>query len=212
MKKLLSLLIGLFILSLTAFGAPAQLSVPSKNFPEGNVAGARLSLLYGRIEDVSGLNLSILGLSDVDNFSGLDIGIFFGASRVRDEFKGVSLSLANWHEGQSTGASIGFVNYVNNMKGLTLGFVNYAESSSSINLGFVNVINNEALLNLGIVNYTGGHSNVDIAFVNYAESTTFQLGLVNATKNLDGLQVGIINYAENGIYPVLPLINFRKSL
>ena len=36
----------------------------------------------------------------------------------------------------------------------------------------------------------------------------FNYGFVNATKKLEGLQVGLINYAENGVFPVLPIVNF----
>jgi len=199
MKKILSLIAGMFLLTSLAFAEnPVQLSVPGTNFPEGNVKGARLNLLYGRTHNVTGLNVSVLGLSEVDNFTGLQLGFLLGAAKVNGDFTGVSLALVNWQEGRSKGLNIGLVNYVKDMKGLNLGLLNYTE--------------NESLINIGFVNYTGGHSTIDIAFVNYAESTTFQLGLVNATKNLDGLQVGLINYAENGVLPVLPIVNFRKGL
>lgn len=53
---------------------------------------------------------------------------------------------------------------------------------------------------------------VQLGFVNYSQSVGgLQFGFVNATKNLEGLQVGFVNYAENGVFPVLPIINFRKS-
>ncbi len=66
-------------------------------------------------------------------------------------------------------------------------------------------------LNWGAVNIAQGNALANVGFVNYAERTTFQLGFVNATKHLDGLQIGLANYAENGIFPILPLINFKKS-
>ena len=54
---------------------------------------------------------------------------------------------------------------------------------------------------------------VQIGFVNYAQQVGgLQFGFVNATKKLEGLQVGLINYAENGVFPVLPIVNFRKTL
>lgn len=198
MKKLLTLAAGLTLAATTFAAAPAQLSVPGSNFPEGDVSGVRLSLLNGKTDNVTGLNLSVLGLSEVENFKGLDFGLFFGASRVTGDFTGVGLNFVNWHEGDSTGVNLGLVNYVNNMKG--------------VNLGFVNFTTGDSLINIGAVNYGQGHTTVDIGFVNYAESTTFQLGFVNGTKNLDGVQIGLVNYAENGIFPVLPLVNFRKGL
>jgi len=213
MKKLLYLIAGLFLMTSMAFAEnPIQLSVPGANFPEGSVKGARLSLLYGETKDVTGLNVSVLGLSEVENFKGLQLGFILGGARVNGDFTGASLSLFNWQEGRSKGVNLGLVNYTNDMKGVNLGFVNYTVGESMIDLGFVNASKGDSLLTLGLVNYTGGHSTIDLGFVNYAESTTFQLGLVNATKNLDGIQVGLINYAENGIFPVLPIINFRKSM
>lgn len=201
MKKIFTYLMMLCTLSVSALSAePVMLSLPgNNNFPASqDVSGARLSLLYGQANNVKGLNLSVLGISEVDNFTGLDLGWFFGASKVNNEFKGVGLSFVNWHEGHDTGANIGLLNMVNDVNGLNLGGVNYARGTTKVNIGFVNFNEYESL--------------VDIGFVNYAESTTFQIGLINATKNLDGLQVGLINYAENGVFPVLPLVNFRKGL
>ncbi len=202
MKKKLLQLSLFFVISIFSFASnPVMLSLPGhNNFPEGSdsVSGARLSLLYGEAQDVKGLNLSILGISEVENFTGLDLGWFFGASKVNNEFKGVGLSFVNWHEGHDTGANIAFVNMVNDVNGVNLGGVNYTRGVSNINIGLVNFNEYESL--------------IDIGFVNYSAYTTFQIGLVNATKNLDGLQVGLVNYAENGIFPVLPLVNFKKSL
>lgn len=202
MKKNILHLVLFTLLSFTALAAePFMLSLPGNtNVPNGSqdVSGARLSLLYGEANSVRGLNVSILGLSDVNTMTGLDFGWFFGASRVQNDFKGVGFGWVNWHEGRDTGANIGFVNFVNDVNGLNLGAVNYSQGQTTVNVGLVNVGLNESL--------------IDVGFINYSESTSFQVGLINATKNLDGLQVGLINYAENGIFPVLPLINFRKGL
>lgn len=213
MKKFIAVLIGVFMFSFSAFAASAQLSVPGTNIPdEENVSGVRLSLLHGETADVKGLDISILGLSDMDNFTGLELGFFFGANRVKNEFKGLSLGLINWHEGYDTGANLGFVNYVNDVNGVNFGFANYSTGDSMINIAAVNYVEYQSMINFGFANITQGTSLVDIGFVNYAETTSFQLGFINATKNLDGLQVGFVNYAENGVFPVLPIINFRKGL
>lgn len=199
MKKLLILAAGLTLVASTAFAAPVQLSVPGNNFPDDDtVSGVRFSLLNGKTKDVTGVNVSILSLSEIENFKGLDFGLFFGASKVTGDFTGVSFNLLNWHEGQSKGVNFGLVNSVKNMNG--------------VNVGLVNIVQEDSLVNFGTVNYTKGHSTIDLGFVNYAESTTFQLGFVNGTKNLDGLQIGLVNYAENGVLPVLPIVNFRKGL
>lgn len=186
MYKLTTLLAcsALTLSGLTEAATPIQISLPGLNLPAAQqVEGARASLLYGRTSSVKGIDLPVFALSDVNNFTGLQLGIFFGAGRVRNQFGGVAINALNWHDGQDTGVNLGFVNLTNNVKGL--------------NWGAVNIARGNALANVGLVNY--------------AERTTFQIGFINATKHLDGLQIGLANYAENGIFPILPLINFKKS-
>ncbi|MEJ6114492.1 phaC PHA synthase [Aeromonas salmonicida] len=136
---------------------PIQVSLPGVNLPASHqVEGARASFLYGRTGQVKGIDLPILALSDVDQFSGLQLGVFLGAGRVRHQFNGVAINAVNWHEGQDKGVNLGFVNLTNNVQGLNWGAVNIAKGNALANVGFV-------------------------------------------------------NYAENGIFPILPLINFKKS-
>ena len=187
MTNALSCLVAASVLMATSgytqASTPIQLSLPGINLPNSHqVTGVRASFLYGRTNDVTGINLPVLALSDVDNFSGLQVG-FLGAARVRQEFNGVALSVFNWHDGKDTGLNVGIVNLTNDVQGG--------------NWGIVNVARGNALANVG--------------FVNFAERTTFQIGLVNVAKQLDGLQIGLANYAENGVFPILPLINFKKS-
>ncbi len=186
MKKIIAVLTGSILFSFSAFATtPAQLSLPGSNIPyDQDVAGVRLSLLYGETSNVQGLDITF-GLTEMDNFTGIEIAPFFlGGNKINNEFKGLAIGLLNWHEGQDTGVNWGGVNFVNNVNGANIGFLNI----------------------------TRGESLVDIGFVNYAESTSFQLGFVNATRHLNGLQVGLVNYAENGVFPVLPIVNFRKDL
>ncbi|XEI31489.1 hypothetical protein NMD14_11885 [Aeromonas veronii] len=94
---------------------PVQVSLPGVNLPASHqVEGARASLLYGRTGQVKGIDLPIFALSDVDQFSGLQLGIFLGAGRVRHQFGGVAINAINWHEGQDTGVNLGLVNYAAN--------------------------------------------------------------------------------------------------
>jgi len=168
----------------SAMAAPIQLSIPGQNFPaEQQVEGVRFAFLNGKTHSVEGINISILGLSEVDQLKGIDLGFFFGASRVKSQFTGAAFTLVNWHQGHDTGLNVGFVNLVNQVDGFNLAAVNVSEGNSLANLGFIN----------------------------YAGRTTFQLGFVNATKQLDGLQIGLVNFAENGVLPVMPLVNFNKS-
>jgi hypothetical protein len=186
MNKLTTLIAcsTLTLAGLAEAATPIQISLPGINLPASQqVEGARASLLYGRTASVKGLDLPVFALSDVNSFTGLQLGVFFGAGRVRNQFNGVAINALNWHDGQDRGVNLGFVNLTNNVQGLNWGAVNIARGNALANVGFVN----------------------------YAERTTFQIGFINATKHLDGLQIGLANYAENGIFPILPLINFKKS-
>ena len=118
---------------------PIQVSLPGINLPASHqVEGARASFLYGRTGQVKGIDLPILALSDVDQFSGLQLGVFLGAGRVRHQFNGVAINAVNWHEGQDKGVNLGFVNLTNNVQGLNWGAVNIAKGNALANVGFVN--------------------------------------------------------------------------
>ncbi|MFM5568779.1 LA_2272 family surface repeat-containing protein [Aeromonas veronii] len=94
---------------------------------------------------------------------------------------------------------------------LTLCGVAQASTPVQVSLPGVNLTNNVQGLNWGAVNIAKGNALANVGFVNYAERTTFQIGFINATKHLDGLQIGLANYAANGVFPILPLVNFQKS-
>ena len=197
MKKNLVLFVALLTLSTTIFSAPLQLSLPGTNLPnEDSVSGLRANLFYGKTSDVKGVDISLIGLSEMDNFSGLGVG-FLGARKINNEFKGLSLGLFNYNTGKTSGMNFGLVNITNKTSGVNLAFVNKSQDINGANIGFINVTTGDTLMDLGLINY--------------AESATFQIGLINATNNLDGLQVGLVNYARNGVLPVMPIINFKKS-
>ncbi|MFM2486473.1 VC2662 family protein [Celerinatantimonas yamalensis] len=183
-KSAIVIAMASIFLSSMAHATGAQLSVPLHNFPDSNhVHGVRFSFLYGKTKNVSGLDLPIFALSDIDNFKGVQFSPFIGIGHIHGKFQGIGINLVNWHEGDDTGVNIGLVNFTHNVQGV----------------------------NLGAVNINSDQSLVDIGLVNYAPSTTFQLGFVNATQNLQGLQIGLINYAANGIVPILPIVNFNKN-
>ncbi|MGL5948485.1 MAG: VC2662 family protein [Aeromonas sp.] len=161
-----------------------QLSLPGVNLPsDQQVEGVRGSFIYGKTSRVEGIDLPIFALSDTQRFTGLQLGVFFGAGRVRGQFEGVAINAFNWHHGNDTGVNVAFVNLVNNVNGINLAFANLGQ----------------------------GNSLASVAAFNYAPRATFQLGFVNATQRLDGLQIGFVNYAANGVLPILPLVNFSKS-
>lgn len=139
---------------------PAQLSVPGANFPAGNVKGVRASLVYGQTSQVTGINFSIFGLSEVDRFTGLNIDIF-GANRVKTQSTGLKFGFANWNDNAAKGADIGFVNYTGGQfTGAQLGAFNYTGRLTGLQLGFINATDRI-------------EKGVQIGFINYDKSGTF---------------------------------------
>jgi len=190
--KLKSLLAGVALISSISFASTqgAQFSVlPGVQFgatKADSIDGFSFNLLGAENQNVSGFDLSFIGYRKVNgNFNGLHLSLFLEAFRVDGDMKGVSLSLWNDIKGNVNGGNLGLVNTVG--------------GDATFQLGGVNIVNQEAMVQLG--------------FINYAQQVGgLQFGLVNATKKLEGLQVGLVNYAENGVFPVLPIVNFRKTL
>ncbi|MDF2154747.1 phaC PHA synthase [Vibrio sp. CAU 1672] len=153
------------------------------NAPAGDsVGGVRLSVLHGQVAEVKGVDFSLLGMSETDRTTGVNFGLFFGGSKVNQEMKGVSLSLFNWNEGQTTGVNLGAVNVTNNVEGL----------------------------NWSAVNYSQGYTMADIGLASISKKSNFQLGFFNKTEQIDGVQIGLLNCADNGFFPCFPIINFAK--
>ncbi|EGR1306607.1 phaC PHA synthase [Vibrio cholerae] len=180
------------LMALTAaMAAPAALastpvmfsSIDNFNTPDANqVAGVRLSALHGKVNEVKGVDFSILGLSETDKTTGVNFGLFFGASKVNQEMTGASLGLLNWNTGNTYGANLGFVNLTHDVKGANLSFVNYSE----------------------------GNTLVDLGAANFSNTSTVQFGLFNKTEKIEGVQIGLLNCADNGFFKCFPIINFAK--
>ena len=180
------------LMALTAaMAAPAALastpvmfsSIDNFNTPDANqVAGVRLSALHGKVNEVKGVDFSIRGLSETDKTTGVNFGLFFGASKVNQEMTGASLGLLNWNTGNTYGANLGFVNLTHDVKGANLSFVNYSE----------------------------GNTLVDLGAANFSNTSTVQFGLFNKTEKIEGVQIGLINCADNGFFKCFPIINFAK--
>ncbi|MGF1681628.1 hypothetical protein [Photobacterium minamisatsumaniensis] len=162
MKKTIMSLVLATVMAAPAFAEqPIQLSVPGNNLPDGNVKGFRASLLYGQTPQVTGFQLPILGIAESQNFTGLSVGVFFGATRVTGNSTGLKLGLANWNDGTAKGADLGFANYTgSNFTGLQMGAFNYAGSLDGLQLGFINATDR---INQG----------VQIGLINYDKSGTF---------------------------------------
>nr|WP_086937908.1 hypothetical protein [Thaumasiovibrio occultus] len=155
MKNLLTGLVLSAALVAPAFATqPVQLSLPGNNLPAGDVYGLRATVLYGKTTNVTGLNVSIFGLSESQNFQGLSLD-FLGANRVTNESLGLKLGIANWNDNNATGADIGFANYTGGQfTGLQWGALNYAGRLNGLQLGFINGTDRiEQGIQIGLINY-----------------------------------------------------------
>ncbi|EJK2116824.1 phaC PHA synthase [Vibrio navarrensis] len=184
MKKSVIAMAVVALSSTTAMAATPVMFSSLNNFnaPDENaVSGVRLAALYGKVEELKGVDVAVVGLSETDRTTGVNLG-FFGASKVNQEMTGASLGFFNWNTGKTTGANVGAVNITNDVKGANVSFVNYSE----------------------------GNTMVDVGAANFSDTSTVQVGVFNKTAKIEGVQIGLINCADNGFFPCFPLINFAK--
>lgn len=186
MKKLLSALAvvgALTSISVQASETPVMFSsLNGFNTPTADsVKGARLAVLHGKVNEVQGLDVALIGLSETNKTTGINLGLW-GAAKVNQNMKGASLGIVNWMPGHTLGLNLGALNVTGDVEGANIGFVNYSEGDTAF----------------------------DWAAVSISESSTVQLGFVNVTKNIKGVQVGLLNCAENGFFKCFPIINFAK--
>lgn len=159
--KAVSLALCAALVAPMAMATPVQISVPGANLPAGNVTGARLSLGYGKTDAVKGVNFSLLGLSQTQDFTGLNFGLFLGANRTTNSMTGVEFGLVNWNDNMAKGADFGLVNYTGGQfTGLQSGTFNYAGTLTGLQLGLINATDH---INKG----------VQIGLINYDKSGTF---------------------------------------
>jgi len=116
------------------------------------------------------------------------------------------LTLSVWGENPQAALSLGLVNgSTGESSGLSLGLMNYAESYAGAQWGLGNFVGQDfygwqggPLFGLvgSVVNYTGGHmGGVQTGLVNLSGKLSgLQLGLINYTQYADrGLQIGVVN-------------------
>lgn len=183
-KTLTTVVFSLLYSGLTIAATPVMFSsIDNFNAPDNdNVAGVRLSALHGKVDTLKGVDFAVVGISETNTTTGVNFGLFLGASKVNQQMTGASLGLLNWNEGLTTGVNLGAVNLTNDVKGANVSFVNYSE----------------------------GDTMVDVGAVNLSSESTVQVGIFNKTSKIDGVQVGIINCADNGFLPCFPIFNFAK--
>lgn len=147
----------------------------------------------------------------------------------REKINGMTLSL--WGENPQNGLALGFVNgSIEQSTGLSLGILNYAENYAGVHWGIVNLAVEDFTgwqggpffgLLFSLLNYTGGNmTGLQIGGVNYAGGLSgVQIGLVNYAQTANpGVQIGLLNLLpENAWFDRLPdelapgmiLVNWR---
>ena len=209
MKRMAAVAALLFAGAALADTTPVMVSLvtpvqaPSRSY---DVAGFRLSLLYG----------------DCRDFKGLDVGV---AQRAADGFSGVALGGLNIAGAQFYGVQAGFVNWNSHSAvdwrsrsvGIQFGAINYADSFCGLQDGALNVATgNFTGLQDGLVNFTCDLNGLQcgnwiVLGINIASGSVSggQIGIVNYAQAMKkGVQIGIVNIiAENGWLPVLPILN-----
>ena len=184
MKQVISF-VCLFFFANVAF-ADTGFQFATLNFYAPNdpvVSGMRFSVLHGKNQSTSGLDLGLLSLSETSMMSGL--AMVAGVHRVTGEMSaGAAFSLVNHHTGTDSGMNGAFINLLN-------------DTSGAFNLGFVTIAE--------------GATQVDLGGINMSKSSTAQIGFINITQQLKSFQFGFLNMAENGFLPMFPVVNFPKS-
>ena len=120
--------------------SPFQLALvnPVQVIPEGRgITGVRLSLLYGKNTNVTGLDLSLVAAHATGNFTGVQwalVGI------VDRDFLGWQSNFINLTGGKMTGFQYGLYNRAARVEGLQLGLVNQTGTIHGLQIGLVNII------------------------------------------------------------------------
>ncbi|MGL5202134.1 LA_2272 family surface repeat-containing protein [Cetobacterium sp.] len=168
---------------------------------DDSISKFSFNLLGATNKNVTGLDLSLVGIRTVEgNFKGQHLSLIpIEKFTVKGDLNGGSFSLWNDIEGTVSGSVFGLVNTVNDANGGVAGLVNLVKGNATSTSGLVSIVD--------------GNVNQQFGFINRADSVSgVQIGFVNSTRNLDGVQIGLVNHATNGVLPVLPLVNFRKTI
>jgi hypothetical protein len=160
-KRILALatLISLMVPALALADGPINLSLfnPIQIVKEDqSVTAFRFSLIYGKNVDMTGLDLSLVGVNtgSVTGLSWTGVGMVDGsftgwqsgwlASVTKGNMQGLQSGIYTHSGSGSTGAQFGFYNTADDFSGLQFGFINVAESMrSGLQIGLINIIKNK---------------------------------------------------------------------
>ena len=133
-------------------GMPIQVGVFGGNAqifsPETEITGLRLNLVYGENDDMTGLDLGIVGNG------GSISGIRLNAINLSNERSaGLEFGLVNVAKGEMKGWQCGIFNHAGAMRGFQLGVINRCGSLYGIQLGLVNMIETGTVGMLPIISW-----------------------------------------------------------
>ncbi|MGI5922847.1 MAG: hypothetical protein GX945_09765 [Lentisphaerae bacterium] len=159
--------------------------VPPAQFPaeDWDVTGLRLNLFVGLHNNVSFIDLGVLGNLSHGDVMGLEIaGVW---NQVNQNAQAIQV------------AGIGN-RVLGEFKGLQLaGLVNYGNISADVQG-----------LQLACINVAGGLEGIQLGLFNQAEDVYgLQLGVINMTKNMNGVQLGLFNVISDSNVPFMVLLN-----
>jgi hypothetical protein len=122
---------------------PAQ--VPSD---EWDVKGLRINLLYGRCQNLYGLDAGL-----VNHAVGKEIGLAAGLVNITEgKFTGLQVGAVNIGTRVSA-LQVGVYNGADDMSGLQIGVINHTRMMRGVQIGLINVIENNDISFLPIVNF-----------------------------------------------------------
>ncbi len=197
---------------------PIQLSlvdpvqVPNDEY---SVVGLRLNLIYGKCQDMWGVDVGIVNQTE-KNMNGLEAGV---VNINKGHVAGVQFGLVSLVDGDMEGIQgLPFIwghiyaRVSGNMIGLQDGLGNRVKGETKVaQIGIVNYDDLDMLgLQIGGVNIVKGDiEGLDIGVVNVSAGMYgLQIGLFNYTEKLEGIQIGLINCAmAKETFKVLPIVN-----
>jgi hypothetical protein len=122
---------------------PAQ--VPSEGI---DVKGLRLNLLYGRCQNMYGLDAGLVNHTVADQ-TGLAAGM---VNYTEETFIGVQVGGVNIG-GRVKALQVGVYNQADDMSGLQVGLINHTRLMRGMQIGLINVIENNDLAFLPFINF-----------------------------------------------------------
>lgn len=119
-----------------------------------DVVGLRLTLPSGQCEQVTGMDLGLIGRSQY--FNGLQINLL--RNDVRDALAGWQISCGYNSAGlnESIGMQVGLWNEASTITGFQVGLVNLADYSKGFQIGLINRVEDMHGYQIGLVNVIRG--------------------------------------------------------